>query len=196
MVFGHEGSHSPERGDGKPGGSTSNSCPRKGLVFRCSTHMVLSPTPLFPWSTISTPSSSGRRPSSPTMWRAGSLENRSSKSVGSRSPRCGARQAPDRQLPQHGAVVLEPTFSPHSPLSGAPFALRGRSKESPFRHGFPVRTRYSGWTRVCERLRPHREAGRSVLMSFEASEAGDGGGLRSMKLSVWMSKLAGGPRAG
>jgi len=41
-----------------------------------------------------------------------------------------------------------------------------------------------------------REAGRSVLMPFEAPVDGGGGGLRSMKLSAWMPGRAGGPRAG
>jgi DNA polymerase elongation subunit (family B) len=65
---------------------------------------------------------------------------------------------------------------------------------NPFRRVRPAG--YGGGVDLEKYLDLVRGAGRSVLMPFEASEAGGGGGLRSMKLSAWMPGRAGGPRAG
>jgi DNA polymerase elongation subunit (family B) len=67
-------------------------------------------------------------------------------------------------------------------------------------HGNPFRrvrpAVYGGGVDVEKYVDLVREAGRSVLMPFEALEAGGGGGPQSVKLSAWMPRRAGGPRAG
>ena len=67
-------------------------------------------------------------------------------------------------------------------------------------HGNPFRrvrpADYGGGVDLEKYVSLVREAGRSVLMPFEAPVAGGVGGLRSMRLSAWMPGRAGGPRAG
>jgi DNA polymerase elongation subunit (family B) len=65
---------------------------------------------------------------------------------------------------------------------------------NPFRRVRPVG--YGGGVDLEKYIRLVREAGRSVLMPFEAPVTGGGGGLRSMKLSAWVPRRTGGSRAG
>ncbi len=66
------------------------------------------------------------------------------------------------------------------------------SHGNPFRRVRPAG--YGGGVDLEKYVDLVREAGRSVLMPFEAR--GGGEGLRRMKLSAWMPGRAGGPRAG
>ena len=67
-------------------------------------------------------------------------------------------------------------------------------------HGNPFRrvrpAGYGGGVDLEKYVSLVREAGRSVLMPFEAPVAGGVGGIRSMRLSAWMPGRAGGPEAG
>jgi hypothetical protein len=67
-------------------------------------------------------------------------------------------------------------------------------------HGNPFRrvrpAVYGGGVDVEKYVGLVREAGRSVLMPFDAPENEGGTGPRSMKLSAWMPGRTGGPKAG
>jgi DNA polymerase elongation subunit (family B) len=66
--------------------------------------------------------------------------------------------------------------------------------DNPFRRVRPAV--YGGGVDVDKYVSLVREAGRSVLLPFEAPETGGGGRPQSMKLSAWMPRWAGGPRTG